>query len=113
MDFQKMMKEAQRMQAKLQEEMQQAQERLGEERLEGSAGGGLVTVIVSGHKELVSVKIKPEALDPDDIETLEDLVFAAFTGALSAAEARAQEVMADVQRGMGLPPGVDLSGLGL
>ena len=111
MNIQKMMQEAQRMQARLQEEMAKAQERLAEERVEGSAGGGLVTVVVNGHKELVSVSIKPEAVDPDDVETLEDLVFAALTSALTAAEARAQEVMGDVQGGLGLPPGMDLGGL--
>jgi len=111
MNIQKMMQEAQKMQAKLQEEMAKAQERLAEEQLEGSAGGGLVTVVVNGHKEPVSVTIKPEAVDPDDIETLEDLVLAALTSALSAADARAQEVMSEVQSGMGLPPGLGLEGL--
>ena len=111
MNIQKMMKQAQQMQAKLQEEMQKAQERLAEEQVEGTAGGGLVTVTLNGHKELISVKIKPEAVDPEDIETLEDLVFAAFTSALSAADARSQEVMAEVQGGLGLPPGMDLGGM--
>lgn len=106
-----MMKEAQKMQAKLQENMEQAQQQLAEEQIEGTAGGGLVTVTVNGHKQLVSVKIKPEAVDPEDVETLEDLVFAAFTSALGAAEARAEEVMQGVQGGLGLPPGMDLGGL--
>jgi len=111
MNIQKMMKQAQAMQAKLQEEMQKAQERLAEEQLEGSAGGGLVTVAVNGHKQVIKVQIKPEAVDPEDIETLEDLVFAATQSALNAAEARAQEVMAEVQGGLGLPPGMDLGGM--
>jgi DNA-binding YbaB/EbfC family protein len=111
MNIQKMMKEAQKMQAKLQEDMARAQEALAEEQLEGSAGGGLVTVVVNGHKQLVSVAIKPEAVDPEDIETLEDLVFAATQSALSAAEARAEEVMQEVQGGLGLPGGMDLGGL--
>lgn len=111
MNIQKMMKQAQQMQAKLQEEMQKAQERLAEEQVEGTAGGGLVTVTLNGHKEMISVKIKPEAVDPEDIETLEDLVFAAFTSALAAADARSQEVMQEVQSGLGLPPGADLGGL--
>jgi len=111
MNIQKMMKEAQKMQAKLQEKMEQAQEALGEEQIEGTAGGGLVTVMVNGHKELISVKIKPEAVDPEDIEMLEDLVFAATQSALTSAEARAAEVMGEVQSGMGLPPGMDLGGM--
>jgi len=111
MDLQKMMKQAQQMQQKLQAEMEKAQEALAEEQIEGSAGGGLVTVMVNGHKELLSVKIKPEAVDPEDIEMLEDLVFAAMQSALNNADARAREVMQEVQGGMGLPPGMDLGGL--
>jgi len=111
MNIQKMMKEAQKMQAKLQEDMAKAQEALAEEQLEGSAGGGLVTVVVNGHKQLISVKIKPAAVDPEDVEMLEDLVFAAMQSALSAAEARAEEVMQEVQGGLGLPGGMDLGGL--
>jgi hypothetical protein len=111
MDLQKMMKQAQQMQKKLQAEMEKAQAALAEEQLEGSAGGGLVTVTVNGHKELLSVKIKPEAVDPEDVEMLEDLVFAAVQSALSSADSRAREVMEEVQGGMGLPPGMDLGGL--
>lgn len=111
MDFQKMMKQAQQMQKQMQEKMAQAQEALADEQLEGSSGGGLVTVTVNGHKELISIKIKPAAVDPEDLETLEDLVFAATQSALSAADTRAAEVMAEVQEGMGLPPGMDLGGM--
>lgn len=111
MDFQKMMKQAQQMQKQMQEKMAQAQEALADEQLVGSSGGGLVTVTVNGHKELISIKIKPAAVDPEDLETLEDLVFAATQSALSAADARAAEVMAEVQEGMGLPSGMDLGGL--
>jgi hypothetical protein len=111
MDIQKMMKQAARLQEKLQEQMQRAQDELANEQIEGSAGGGLVNVVVNGHKQLVSVKISPAAVDPGDIETLEDLVFAAVQNALSNAEARAAEVMSQVQGQMGLPPGMDLGGL--
>ena len=110
-NIQKMMKEAQKLQAKMQEEMAKAQERLAEEQMEGSAGGGLVTVTVNGHKELISVKIKPEAIDPDDPEMLEDLVFAAVQGALRAADERSAAVMQEVQGGLGLPPGMNLGGM--
>jgi DNA-binding YbaB/EbfC family protein len=112
MNIQKMMKEAQKMQAKLQEDMQRAQEKLGEERLEGSAGGGMVTVTVTGHKQLVSVKIDPKAVDPNDVETLEDLVFAATSSALAAADAKSEEVMGEVRGGMNIP-GLDLGSFGL
>jgi DNA-binding YbaB/EbfC family protein len=111
MNIQKMMQQAQQLQARMQEEMQRAQERLEAERLEGSAGGDLVKVVVNGHKQLVSVAIKPQASDPDDPQMLEDLVFSAVQTALNAADARAAEVMAEVQGSMGLPGGMDLGGL--
>lgn len=111
MNIQKMMKEAQRLQQKMQEEMARAQEELAAEQLSGSAGGGMVTVTVNGHKELISVKIDRSVVDPADIETLEDLVFAAVQAALAAADQRAAEVMGKVQSGMGLPPGMDLGGM--
>ncbi|MCB1185996.1 YbaB/EbfC family nucleoid-associated protein [bacterium] len=97
MNMKKMLKEAQRLQAKMQEDMDRASEQLAAEHIEGSSGGGLVSVVVNGHKQLVSVKIKKEAVDPEDVETLEDLVFAATQSALSAAEARNNEVMEAVQ----------------
>ena len=68
-NMQNMMKQMQKMQKK----MAEAQEELGEKKIEGTAGGGMVTVIVTGHKEVVDVQIKPEAVDPDDIEMLQDL----------------------------------------
>lgn len=111
MNIQKMMQEAQKLQAELQEKMARAQEQLADEQLEGSAGGGLVTVTVNGHKQLISVKIKPEVVDPEDVEMLEDLVFAALQSALSAADARSAEVMSEVQGGLGLPGGLDLGGM--
>jgi DNA-binding YbaB/EbfC family protein len=111
MNIQKMMQQAQQLQARMQEEMERAQEKLAAERLEGTAGGDLVKVVVNGHKQLVSVQIKPQASDPDDPQMLEDLVFTAMQTALSAAEARAGEVMAEAQGGMGLPAGMDLGGL--
>lgn len=111
MDIKKMMKEAARLQSKLQEEMGRVQEELANEQVEGSAGGGLVKVVLNGHKELISVSIAKEAVDPQDVETLEDLVFAAMQSALSNADARASERMAEVQGQMGLPGGMDLGGL--
>lgn len=112
MNIQKMMKEAQRLQSKMAEDMEAAQEKLAAERLEGTAGGGLVTVTVSGQKQVVSVKIDPKAVDPSDVESLEDLVFAATQSALNAAEARAEELMNEVRGGLNIP-GLDLGSFGL
>lgn len=99
MNVQKMMKQVQKMQA----EMAKAQEALGEQRVEGKAGGGAVTVEVNGHLEVLSVKIDPSAVDPDDVEMLEDLVLAAVNDGLKRAQQMAAEAMAKVTGGIGLP----------
>ena len=112
MNIQKMMKEAQRLQSKMAEDMEAAQAKLADERLEGSAGGGLVTVTVNGQKQLISVKIDPKAVDPSDVESLEDLVFAATQSALNAADAKAAELMDDVRGSLNIP-GLDLGQFGL
>lgn len=67
---------------KMQEEMMKAQEALGEKTVEGFAGGGAVTVVANGHKQIQSVVIRPEAVDPDDVEMLQDLVLTAVNDAL-------------------------------
>ena len=77
--MQQMMKQAQDMQKKL----DKAKEELAETLIEASAGGGMVTVEMSGAYELLNLKVKPEAVDPDDVEMLEDLVIAAINEALS------------------------------
>src|SRR5665647_3222789 len=77
-----MMKQVQEMQRK----MAQAQEELAVETVEASAGGGMITVVVSGALEVKEVRIKPEAVDPDDVEMLQDLVVAATNEALRAAQ---------------------------
>lgn len=111
MDLKKMMQQAQRLQEKMQQDMARAQEQLADERIEGSAGGGAVSCIVNGHKQLVSIRIAPEAVDPGDLDTLQDLVFLAVSNALSAAEARAEEVMEKVRGGLNIP-GLDMGGFG-
>lgn len=98
-NMQNMMKQMQKMQKK----MTEAQEQLGEERVEGTAGGGMVTVTVSGHKEIMEVKIKPEVVDPDDIEMLEDLVLAATNDALKKAEELTSKTMGQFTKGLNLP----------
>jgi DNA-binding YbaB/EbfC family protein len=112
MNIQKMMKEAQRLQSKMAEDMEAAQQKLADERIEGTAGGGLVTVTVSGQKQLISVKIDPKAVDPNDVESLEDLVFAATQSALTSADARAEELMNEVRGSLNIP-GLDLGSFGL
>lgn len=97
-NMQGMMKQMQ----KMQKQMAKAQEELGEKRIEGTAGG-VVTVIVTGHKEVVEVKIKPEAVDPDDIEMLQDLVLAATNDALKKAEDLVNNTMGQFTKGMNLP----------
>jgi nucleoid-associated protein EbfC len=82
MDFNKLAQQAQQMQ----EQMQKAQEEMENEVVEGTAGGGAVTVTATGTGKIKEIKIKKEAIDPDDPETLEDLVLAAVNSALQAAE---------------------------
>lgn len=80
-DIGQIMKQAQQMQ----EELAKAQAGLAEKRFEGTAGGGMVTAVVTGSPELVEIKISPDVVDPDDIEMLEDLVVAAVRQAMEAA----------------------------
>ncbi|MBM7663501.1 DNA-binding YbaB/EbfC family protein [Bacillus mesophilus] len=88
---------------KMQKQMAKAQEELGEKRIEGTAGGGMVTVIVSGHKEVLEVNIKEEVVDPDDIEMLQDLVLAATNDALKKAEELTNNTMGQFTKGLNLP----------
>ena len=71
---------------KMQEQMVKAQEELENKTVEGSAGGGVVTVNMNGHKKVLSITIQPEAVDPDDVEMLQDLVTAAVNDALAKAD---------------------------
>lgn len=82
MDINKLMQQAQQMQ----EDMQKAQAEMENETVEGTAGGGAVTVKATGTGKILEIKIKKEAIDPEDPETLEDLVLAAVNSALTAAE---------------------------
>ncbi len=104
MDMNKMMQQVQQMQA----EMAKAQEELANETVEASVGGGMVTVIANGAGEIVSVKIKPEAIDPDDPETLEDLVLAGVNEALRNAQELMQSRLGGALGGLG---GLGLPGL--
>ena len=97
--YQKMMKQVQEMQRK----MAEAQEQLADETVEASAGGGMVTVVMTGSLEVREVRIKPEAVDPDDVEMLQDLVTAATNEALRAAQALASEKLGGATGGLDLP----------
>jgi DNA-binding YbaB/EbfC family protein len=102
MDVNKMMQQVQQMQA----EMAKAQEELANERVEASVGGGMVTVTASGAGDIVGIKISPEAIDPDDPETLEDLVLAGVNEALRNAQELAQSKIGGAVgglKGLGLP----------
>lgn len=88
---------------KMQKQMAKAQEELKDEVVEGSAGGGVVTVKANGHKQVIEVIIKEEAVDPDDVEMLQDLVLAATNEALNNADELANERMGKFTKGMNLP----------
>jgi DNA-binding YbaB/EbfC family protein len=93
---------------KMQEQMAKAQEELKTEYIEHSAGGGAVTVKVSGALEIAEITIKPEAIDPDDPEMLQDLLVSAVNGALNAAQQLQQQRMMGQLGGMG---GLGIPGL--
>ena len=105
-DFNKMMRDAQKSLAKMQEDMKHMQQQLTAMRLEGSSGGGAVTVVCNGNFEFSSVKIKKEAVDPEDVDTLEDLVLGAVKDACSKAMEAQQKSAGNVTQGMNLPPGM-------
>ena len=96
-NMQQLMKQAQ----KMQRDMLAAQEELAAAEVTGSAGGGLVSATVSGSGELRSVTIDPSVVDPDDVETLQDLVVAAVRDANRAAQELASERMGPLTQGMG------------
>ena len=94
-----MLKQAQ----KMQEQMLKAQQEIEETQVEASSGGGMVTVKATGKKEILEINIKPEAVDPDDVEMLQDLVMVAVNDALSKADALTQEKMGALTGGMNIP----------
>ena len=97
--MQSMLKQAQ----KMQEEMAEKQAELEQREYETSAGGGVVSVKINGKKEILSVKIDPEVVDPDDVETLEDLVTAAVNEAIKTVESVSSEEMQKITGSIGLP----------
>ena len=88
---------------KMQEAMEQAQEELAAKEYTATAGGGMVSATVSGAKEVVKVSIKPEVVDPEDVELLEDMIAGAINEALRAAEAESQQVLGSITGGLRAP----------
>ena len=97
--MQQMMKQAQQMQERLQRQMAEA-------RVEGNAGGGMVTVVINGAKQVQSIKIDPEVVSRDEVEMLQDLIVAALNDANRRADEEMQQKMGGMLGGMGLPPGM-------
>ncbi len=95
-NMQALIRQAQQMQ----KEMEQAQGELSTMEFEATSGGGMVTAKINGEKELLSVNIKPEAVDPDDVEMLEDMVVAAIREAMEKADNETQQKMGKFSQGM-------------
>ena len=96
MNIQKMMQQAQQMQEQLQKQM-------GEMRIEASAGGGMVTVTVNGHKQVLAVKLDPEVVSKDDVEMLQDLILAAVNDAQRKADEQLAQTMGGMMGGLQIP----------
>ncbi len=96
MDLQKMIKTAKEMQDRLQKD-------LGEMRIEGSSGGGMVNVVLDGHKSLQSIRIDPEVAGKDDVEMLQDLVVAAFNDAAAKVDEALSQKLGGLGGGLKIP----------
>ena len=96
MNIQQMMKQAQQMQQRLQKQM-------AEMRVEATAGGGMVSVVMSGNKQLISLKIDPEVVSKDDVEMLQDLIVAAVNDAQRKVEDELSKSMGGLMGGMKVP----------
>ena len=103
-NMQQLMKQAQ----KMQQQMAQAQAELAQAQITGTAGGGLVSAVVTGSGDVVSVKIDPKVVDPDDVESLEDLVVAAIRDGVTQAQELQQSTMGPLAGGLG---GLGLPGM--
>ena len=96
MNIQQMMKQAQQMQERLQKQM-------AEMKVEATAGGGTVTVVVSGAKQLLSIKIDPEAVSKEDVEMLQDMILAAINDAQRKVDEALQQQMGGMMGGLKIP----------
>lgn len=95
----KLMKQAQKMQAQL----MKAQEDLNKKEVEGTAGGGMVKIVLNGAQELQSISLNPEVVDPDDVEMLEDLIIAAFNNAQEKVKELSNSAFGGFTQGMNIP----------
>jgi len=93
----------QRMAQQMQQEMARIEAELRDAQIDGSSGGGVVKAVVTGKQELVSITIDPDAVDPSDVEMLQDLIVAAVNDALGASRRLAEEKMAAVTGGLRIP----------
>ena len=92
-----------KMMQEMQQRLEQMQQELEETEVQGTAGGGAVTVTVNGLRNVKSIKIDPEAVDPEDMEILEDMILAAINEAMNGAEQLSQEKMGALTGGMNIP----------
>jgi DNA-binding YbaB/EbfC family protein len=99
----KNMGDLQKMAREMQANMAKAQEELAAATVEGTAGGGAVVVVLTGTQDIKSVKIQKDAVDPDDVETLQDLVLAAFSDALKKSRELAAQRLGGVTGGLKIP----------
>ena len=93
------LKQAQKFQAKI----AKLQDELGDRSVESTSGGGMVTVVVNGRQEILSITIDPEVVDPDDVEMLQDLVLAAVNDGLTKAKDMVSEEMGNLTKGLNIP----------
>ena len=95
-----LMRQAQQLQTK----MAKLQEELGEKTVEASSGGGMVSVVVNGRQEVLSIKIDREVINPDDADMLQDLIMAAVNDGITKAKSMVNEEMSSITGGLNLPP---------
>jgi hypothetical protein len=103
----KQLQQLQKQAMQMQQQMEQIQAELGHETVEGTAGGGAVTVTMNGHRDVMGLVLSPEVIDPEDVEMLQDLILAAISDAATKAQALAEERMGPLMGGMGgMMPGM-------
>ncbi|EJY56970.1 hypothetical protein URH17368_0397 [Alicyclobacillus hesperidum URH17-3-68] len=99
----KNMNQLMRQAKKMQEELLKAQEALGEQIVEGTAGGGAVKISMNGHKEVTGVSIRPDVVTPEDVDMLQDLILAAFQDASTKVNELTEQTMGKYTKGMNIP----------
>lgn len=96
-------RQLEQMARQMQRQMEKIQKELGDANIEGTAGGGAITVVMNGHREVQDVKISAEVVDPDDVEMLQDLILVAIKDATRKAQDLAEERMGPLTGGMKMP----------